>query len=318
MDDTCRESCSRAGEPLAGSAGAAGDWIGIEWPKPRWHDDRASLSEGLPPALAALEDARAEAGHKLALRVFQRSARTRPAPLASDSLRAPERLLDAVEIVAFRAGGTSFRAADVPLEHAAPALAEWLATGASPVGSEPLGPELFVCTDGRHDRCCAVHGRPVHAALAAEIARRGATLRVAEVSHIGGHRFAANVLALPSGALYGRVEPADAPALVDAVLTGRVLAARWRGRLGTPELAQVAEQFLREQFPDLERCEIAEPGAPADERVRVTAVVQRAGRAHEVELECVRESYAVPGSCGDAVKPTARWRATRLLAAGER
>jgi hypothetical protein len=299
LNETCRESCSRAGEPLAGSAGAAADWVGIEWPKPRWHDDRASLSEGLPPALAELEDARENAGQKLALRVFQRAPRVRAS---------------GVEVVAFRASGRGFRALDVPLERVAPVLADWLASGSPPPGSEPLGPEIFVCTDGRHDRCCAVHGRPVHAALAAEVARRGLAVGVAEVSHLGGHRFAANCLALPGGHLYGRVEPADAPALVDAVLAGRVLAARSRGRLGTPELAQVAEAFLREQFPDLVRCEVETPAAkPAGDVVRVAAVVQRAAVEQKLELELRRESFELSASCGDDRRPTSRWIATRLL-----
>lgn len=67
----------------------------------------------------------------------------------------------------------------------------------------------LVCTHGKRDACCAKFGRPVVDALAAVDA--DATW---EVSHIGGHRFAGNVLVLPSGEVYGRVPPDLAPAAV--------------------------------------------------------------------------------------------------------
>ena len=51
------------------------------------------------------------------------------------------------------------------------------------------GTLLLVCTHGRHDACCAERGRPFAAALA-----QVAPEETWEVSHIGGDRFAANVL----------------------------------------------------------------------------------------------------------------------------
>ena len=68
-------------------------------------------------------------------------------------------------------------------------------------GTPSYDPFFLVCTHGRHDTCCAVEGRPVAAAL--ESARPGA---VWECSHVGGDRFAANVVAMPHGIYYGQVE----------------------------------------------------------------------------------------------------------------
>ena len=75
---------------------------------------------------------------------------------------------------------------------------------------EPGPPALhLVCTNGRHDPCCADLGRPVVRALVAARAPD-----VWECSHIGGDRFAANLVCLPDGVYYGRVDPDGAPGLV--------------------------------------------------------------------------------------------------------
>ena len=69
-------------------------------------------------------------------------------------------------------------------------------------------PQYFVCTNGQRDLCCARFGLPTYAALRERVGER-----VWQTTHVGGHRFAPNVLTLPQAALYGRVQPAD----VDAV-----------------------------------------------------------------------------------------------------
>ena len=71
--------------------------------------------------------------------------------------------------------------------------------------------ELYtVCTNGRHDPCCAAHGTPVYHEL---VAQAGAE-RVWQTTHIGGHRMAATLIAFPQGIVYGHVDPPDVEALV--------------------------------------------------------------------------------------------------------
>ena len=64
---------------------------------------------------------------------------------------------------------------------------------------------MLVCTHGVHDTCCAIRGRPVAAALAAEWPGQ-----VWECSHVGGDRFAPNVVVLPDGFYYGNLDPESA------------------------------------------------------------------------------------------------------------
>jgi len=116
-----------------------------------------------------------------------------------------------------------------------------LADGETGLGDAIDHPIFLVCTHGRHDICCADQGRPLYRALSA--ARPDRTW---EVSHIGGDRFAGNLLVLPRGDYFGRVEPEHAESLVSGYESGRIDLAHHRGRSIQPRLVQAAEHFLRE------------------------------------------------------------------------
>jgi hypothetical protein len=103
-------------------------------------------------------------------------------------------------------------------------------------------PVIVVCTHGKRDRCCARYGRPLYDALRAA-APRG---EVWQSTHVGGDRFAGNVVALPQGTFHGRVAPDDVPGLLRAVARGRVDLDRYRGRSAYSFAVQAAERALRE------------------------------------------------------------------------
>jgi hypothetical protein len=62
---------------------------------------------------------------------------------------------------------------------------------------------------------------------------------------VGGDRFAANLVVLPTGAYYGRLDPDDAVRVAEAALSDRVALDRFRGSAGLPAAAQAAECLLR-------------------------------------------------------------------------
>ncbi len=112
------------------------------------------------------------------------------------------------------------------------------------LGLTPHPDSLFLtCTHGRHDTCCAEQGRPVARTLAT-----GHPGLAWEVSHIGGDRFAGNVLVLPDGLYYGRVDPSNAADLATRHLDGRLSLDLLRGRSGYPFAVQAAEWFLRTEL----------------------------------------------------------------------
>ena len=107
----------------------------------------------------------------------------------------------------------------------------------------PAGHPLFlVCTHGKHDPCCARYGRPLYEALRDELEPDW----VWQVSHIGGDRFAGNLVCLPEGLYYGRVDREQAGLLLDEHLAGRITMPSYRGRSIYTFAVQAAERMVRE------------------------------------------------------------------------
>lgn len=113
-----------------------------------------------------------------------------------------------------------------------------LGTGA---GLAPYDAPLWlVCTNGRRDRCCAEAGRPIASALSARWPES-----TWETTHLGGHRFAGTMLALPAGVVLGRLDVDSAIRACHDLEDGRLPVAAARGRAGLPGIAQFADLHLR-------------------------------------------------------------------------
>ena len=223
----CSDEAVTREEPLFSTASLVSAWMLFEQPG-AWGPD--ALTESAFPASAR---ALVEAAGKLGIRVLlirRRTAEDRP-------------------LVCFLAssGDENGRPSMVSAPYTDPAELgaldiEGLAEGKMPDFGEAVEDPLYlVCTHGRHDICCADKGRPLYRAMS-EL-RPDQTW---ETSHIGGDRFAGNLLVLPRGDYFGRVEPEDSADLIAEYEAGRLDLAHHRGRSIHPRLVQAAEHFVRE------------------------------------------------------------------------
>jgi hypothetical protein len=115
-------------------------------------------------------------------------------------------------------------------------------TGEAPLPGRPLEhPLLVVCTHGKRDPCCARGGRPLYEGLR-EAADEG---WVWQSTHVGGDRFAGNLVCFPEGVYYGRVTRLGALAVLAEHLAGRIALAAYRGRCCHSFPVQAAEREVR-------------------------------------------------------------------------
>jgi hypothetical protein len=162
-------------------------------------------------------------------------------------------------------------------------------------GADETGAQLvLVCGHGSRDPCCALRGTAVYGALASRLGPEQVWIS----SHQGGHRFAANVLVLPSAVQLGRIAAAEAHAVVTEMLAGRLALDHFRGRATYSPEAQAADIAVRRAFgldgiDDLQLVE-ADGGTvrfrDATGREHVASVEQHAGPV-------------VPASCGAEPEP---------------
>lgn len=157
--------------------------------------------------------------------------------------------------------------------------------GGRSLGLDPFdGPLLAVCTHGRHDACCAERGRPVALALA----RSRHADAVWECSHIGGDRFAGNLLVLPRGLYYGRVDPDAALEVADAAVEGRVSLDHLRGRSDVSMPVQAAEIAVRRRL-DLRGLDDVRPTAARTDGDLTAVTLDAGGRTVRVQVRRLLE-----------------------------
>ena len=279
-DETC-SSCSRAfDEDPGGTASRQRHWLLIEQPG-AWGPN-ALLESKLPETVARTVAARARRANVRVLLLRRDAA---PRDPAEPRIWRFVRVTPADPVIG---GGTFTDPHD---------LAELdlvgLADGSVPVPDEGAGPLVAVCTHGRHDRCCADHGRPVARAL------REAGVDAWECSHVGGDRFAANMVSFPHGLYHGRVSPETAPAVVEAYREGRIHPEGFRGRATWSPAAQKAEMLLRHELDDW-RVEALALGPHDVDGPRHTIEFTHAdGSRHEVVVDIGRDERPRVLSCGN-------------------
>jgi hypothetical protein len=167
---------------------------------------------------------------------------------------------------------------------------------------DPLAEPIFlVCTNGKRDACCALRGRALMAALAVEHADG-----LWECTHLGGHRFAGNLVCLPDGIVYGRVDPDDGPRLAALYRTGRIDPALMRGRSRWPAPAQVAEHALRSRL-GLDRVDAVQLLDASVSGDTAAVTLAAAGTTHAFALRAERATPR-PISCrADELEEPLHW-----------
>ena len=106
--------------------------------------------------------------------------------------------------------------------------------------SEPL---FLVCTHGKRDKCCAKFGYPLYKAM-----REEAGDAVWQSSHVGGDRFAGNLVCFPHGLFYAHTTEEAGRHAIAEYRRRRLVLDRFRGRSCFAYHVQAAEFFIRSEL----------------------------------------------------------------------
>jgi hypothetical protein len=261
---------------MVGTASRFRSWLLVEQPG-RWGHD-ALTESGFPAAVGA---DLAALGRRLGMRVLLVKRRERPWPSAR------RRCFVAYTGVRERRVG-AFEVED-PAELLDLDLPGWVGGRFAGVGEPVSGPLFLVCTHGKHDPCCARLGGPLSRALT------GVGGGVWESTHVGGDRFAGNLVCFPHGLYFGRVGAADARRVAGAYTEGRIELDHYRGRSCYSPPVQAAEHHVR--------TDLGLDGV--DDLPLLDHRVARSGRH--------RATFGLPDGSDRVVEITVRMDAERLL-----
>jgi hypothetical protein len=220
-DERCSVRALARGDSAVATAAPAQRWVLIEQPGP-WGRDALSQSRIEPAAAVRLaQRARAEGVRLLLIR------RPDSRPGSSEGRWAYVDSRPGRRGAWWSVRGSDAEVADAPWDGS--------------VGESREAHTYLVCSHGGHDACCALRGRPLARGLLA------AGADVWECSHLGGDRFAPNVVVLPDGLYYGQV-PGDGAELLGAHEKGEVALPYLRGRAGLAPAVQAAQDEARREL----------------------------------------------------------------------
>jgi len=268
-DVRCSDASAAAGEPLAGTAVHVESWLLVElrgiWPR----DVADALADGRPGTMGMRAWLESTPRSRL---LFIRRPGAPDASLCAFVVRAT------TDHASVRRFG---------LDDLAELDALDLAGGGEPVDASLV----LVCGHGTRDACCALRGSAVHAALAPHLPLEELWIS----SHQAGHRFAANVLLLPSGIQLGRLVPESAAAIVSTARRDTISVEHYRGRTAYPPRVQAADVAVR-RATGLDG--LRDLAFVSDDGAEVT-LEARDGRSFAVTVDEVA-GPRVPASCGAA------------------
>jgi hypothetical protein len=221
----CSEITTNEGEPLAGSAWTAKQYIFISWSKKFWTRNQFD-SQGFPPSL------------KVYLQTLQKERR-----IVTRLIHQHGNDRGGLSTLFVMPDGVEYR--DVAIQD----IEVLLRGHFNDIGvrdHQKYFQErtiLFCCTHGKRDRCCAKFGQLTIYELQRLAKLRKLEIDVWECTHINADRFAVNAIVFPHGYMYGRIRVENVKNILDDLAAGYPFPPCFRGQVGLTPIEQIANAF---------------------------------------------------------------------------
>jgi hypothetical protein len=170
------------------------------------------------------------------------------------------------------------------------------------VSDEPL---FLVCTHGKRDKCCAKFGIPLFNAL-----RELAGDSVWQSSHVGGDRFAGNLVCFPHGLFYAHVNDTAGRRIVIDYLNKKMVLDSFRGRANYSHPVQAAEYFVRceAELFGVEELRFLSSTREGEKEWHVKFISEEGDRLYEARLQSRLSEFSNLTTCNaSAGRPVAQF-----------
>jgi hypothetical protein len=223
----CSELSRGFAEKTFGTASVGNVWLLIEYPS--WWGPHALHDSSLSPAVKAHLNSFIKTVPRSRLLLIKQERREKSGAGLS------------IFVVRSRERGSSIERLSVGSYEQLPGLDLAGAARREPPAESSVASLYLVCTHGRRDKCCAKFGYPLYKSL------RAASASVWQSSHVGGDRFAANLVCFPHGLFYAHMTEEAASRIMSEYEAGRIVLNKYRGRACYSYQAQAGEFFIRQE-----------------------------------------------------------------------
>jgi hypothetical protein len=154
-------------------------------------------------------------------------------------------------------------------------------------------PLYLVCTHGKRDKCCAKFGYPLYKSLSSRSAW------VWQSSHVGGDRFAANLVCFPHGLFYAHVTEETGRLCLEEYEARRLVLDKYRGRACYQYPVQAAEYFIRTagRLNGLDELRHLSCERTGERQWRVRFATKSGETIHEAGVRSVRSAFQSYNTC---------------------
>lgn len=154
---------------------------------------------------------------------------------------------------------------------------------------------IIVCSHGSYDSCCGKYGIKIYNEIA-----NNHDYSCWNTTHVGSHRFSANLVILPEGIYYGRVNQNNINNILESHLKQEIFLDCYRGRSCYTQPSQVSDYFLRKKIDKLGIYDIRwEYEKDRYEYICVEFRVDSNNLTYSVNSIALNDSIKINASCGD-------------------
>jgi hypothetical protein len=165
-------------------------------------------------------------------------------------------------------------------------------------------PLYMICTNGNKDKCCAKYGMELYRFIRNHVDKN----RVWQCTHLGGDRFAPNVVMAPHGAYFGQIMPPDFQKFVDDAESDMITLKNYRGLCWYDRAGQTADYFARKTWQNFDYGDVLCHDAHIENELHHLSMHERStGEKLRLTLQLIESDFEMLLTCTATVKSRAKW-----------